>query len=167
MAFATPSASAQIHVEQEIDPEVMAPCEPCPIHLESETPTILFVNGFVVYNCTEELEGEIYEDGSGHLRLTSATGPSCFVTPCQGTEAESPIQIEEDSGTESLTYTFCLEPGGGGEFHCSVEVDVADVGTHHWVLTSPGYFCANTPVQVFAQWEIEADNEHVNFEAAH
>jgi hypothetical protein len=178
LAFAATNASAQVHVEEEVSGSEMAPCNPCEIHAESfETETVLFHKqlGQPVSQCHDEFEGEVYEDGEGHVRLTEFEGELCAVTPCDGDEAEWPIQVTENGGLEGISATFCIRLFGGDEAHCELNVDVADEGTHHWVISSPGRECQTgsqhpvaPPILVFGAWELEAEDEpHVNIEIAH
>jgi hypothetical protein len=177
-AFAASNASAQVHVEQEISPDAMADCDPCEIHAEShhgETSLIHKQLGQPISTCHDEIEGEIYEDGQGHVQLTEAEGPRCAVTPCQGPEAEWPIQVTEAAGNKDIYTTFCVRLFGGEEVHCELEVDLVDEGTHHWVVGSPERECQTGPVHgtalpimVVGWWELEyEDRGHVNIEIAH
>jgi hypothetical protein len=175
-AFTTTNSSAEIHVEQEVDLHTMASCDPCEIHAESDhTETYLFHKqlGQYISRCYDELEGEIYEDGSGHVQLTEALGPLCTITPCVGSEAEWPIQLTEDIVTEGISTTFCVRLPGDQVIHCEVDIDLADEGTHHWVIDSPGRECQSgpqhlaLPIAIIGAWEIEVENPHVNIEVAH
>jgi hypothetical protein len=150
----------------------MAPCDPCEIHAESfETETVWFhkILGANVSVCHDEFEGEVYEDGEGHVGLTEATGPGCIVTPCDGGEAEWPIHIEESNPGEVANLRFCVSVGGGADTHCDIAYDVADEGTHMWVIRASGAECQNgVPIAITGAWELEyEDRGHVNIEIAH
>jgi hypothetical protein len=184
IGLAATSATAQIiHVEPEDEPGV---CDPCPIHATStgslNHPTTEFevnIPGHTVFTqCTDEFEGEIYEDGTGHITNQILAGPQCTRQACDSTEEEEwPFHLVEVSpGVEFIEVRLCLEPiSGGDEFHCNLSLPIADEGDHHYVIEATEEHCPNPAgpeVRISAEWEIEhghplADPDHQPIEITH
>jgi hypothetical protein len=181
MGFAASSATAQaeFHVEPEDEPGTSCSVlDPCEIHAESteslEHPTSVlevFVPGHLVFSrCHDEFEGEIREDGTGHITnqvLRDPTGQpgACTRQACDSAgEAEWPFELEENSpGNEVIHVDFCLEPiGGGAENHCDVELPITDEGDHHYVIEATDEPCAipDPPFTVFVSGEWELEHGH-------
>jgi hypothetical protein len=183
LAASSATAQAEFHVEPEDEPGV---CDPCPIHAKStgspnHLTSVLEVNapGHTVFSrCTDEFEGEIYEDGTGHITNQVLTGPLCTRQACDSAlETEWPFELEETSpGVETIDVRFCLEPiGGGAEFHCDLILPITDAGNHDYIIEADKEHCPNPAgpeVRVSGEWEIEnghplADPDHQPIEISH
>jgi hypothetical protein len=171
MGLAANSATAQIHVER----EPAGDCDPCVVHgvstqsanhpfseLEVNVPGHVIVSG-----CVVEFEGEIHEDGVGHIYSQSLSDPPglpgvCLRQPCDSaSEEEWPFALSESGpGAEALSFRFCIEPiGGGTESHCDL-VRTIDGRTHDHLSEAAAVACQNDPsVVISSEWELEMGGE--------
>jgi hypothetical protein len=171
LTLITSGASSQVHVEDEA---LAGVCDPCPIHPWAGTQTTYYhkILGMPISFCWDEFEGEVYEDGSGHLQLTQSTGSNCIIEPCTGFEAEWPIQVRE-AGWLRVDARLCFKFAGGDDVHCDITMNLDDYGTHDWHLTSNGYECTNgVPLSILGSWALEEfdmqhDRQHATIGVIH
>jgi hypothetical protein len=162
----------------------MTHCAPCVVHFTGYSEWAVHIGTFeqLVSVCEDELEGLIYEDGSGEITIyenDAATSPSCVRIKCNGigeqmSEAVWPFDINESrGGAPHVVARLCADsasnPNGTG-FHCEMELDLDELADHAWEVTAVVEQCPEispgTNVEFAGMWDIE-DDGHDSLELVH
>jgi hypothetical protein len=139
----TASSASAVEVKNE---ESGNHCGPCNVLVAGETQLVVHSGGMeqTVSNCTNTLNGEIYEDGSGHITNIGLSGGSaCVSVECRtptpaGTDDEWPVNV--DAGT--IAAEFCLYNSSLQKTYCDAEgTFAAEPGENHNYLVTLDYLC--------------------------
>jgi hypothetical protein len=187
LALTATSALAEdegVEVSQETS-EGNVHCNPwCFIHANGASSLTAHIGPteIVASACTDEFEGEVDENGEGHIDVyenNAATSGNCTRINCNGIGEDEnepiwPAHFEEEGGEETINVRFCLDaeadPDAEGA-HCDVEIHVEDVGDHTWTFQAVDEPCPpdengiNAEVDGF--WNLEHETIHDNIEIIH
>jgi hypothetical protein len=178
LAMPAAATAESVEVLYEVDNDDL-PCEePCVVHSVSEIPTTttVIVGGFpiVASICQEELNATLNLDGTGSITDQVFTGANCTQKPCEATSSSSgdgdpwPVALEETStpGIETVDFTRCVEPAGGGtERECTTswEADPDFINDHLYHVTAANEVCAESAlIRESGEWVTESELEVIH-----
>lgn len=155
LAASTASAVEPIEVDREPSGDN---CNPCVVAAAGEWHFNLF--GVRVFTCVEQIDLEMYHDGTGHIAHSNSqhdTG-ACTRRACNGVgeaagEAEFDVLSTEETapGVSTMTQRFCLDTVGNPNAtgtHCTVPVEVLELGVNHSYGFGLHGVCAGGTVEV-------------------
>lgn len=170
IALSASSASAHISITDEANGG--ADCDPCFVSLDSvgnaesftgTRITLIFMGmPLVLGTCVDELDLEVYEDGTGHItnqRLHG--GSSCARRPCNSTGPETgdgsewPFEAyETEFGDFLAEMTLCITLGGG-TLTCHLDGISGNENIHTYQLNVHEAPCEapNSNIRVTASWQ--------------
>lgn len=131
LAFTAGTASAQEAPVEVMDEATGVHCNPCPFHMVGFSDLWLHVFGHeeMISACTDEFEGEIHENGDGHITSYTnnhaADPATCTTVPCAAAaEREWPITNMGEIGPEKghMDVRFCVRHPNEPDSHCPIEM---------------------------------------------
>lgn len=178
IAIAASTASAQETPVELVNPAGNH-CDPCLVHAVGNSSVVIIMGGMpiVLTECNDEVEMELWEDGTGHItQYTTTGGAACRHARCNGvgepqSETEWPISASGETGPNRshVTIRICIEPNWNPNqtgAHCNVEATLTENFAYNYTFSTATFCGAGLNADYLATWTTE-DGEDVNFNVVH